>query len=499
MTIRTSGILLHPTSLPSPYGIGDLGPSARKFTDFLARAGQHYWQVLPLTPTRNEYGYSPYHSVSSFAGNLLLISPEQLVSDGFIRPADLPSPSRLGTARVAFAAASRLKSTLLDIACRRFAAMDIACRMEYERFCEREHWLDDCALYVCLRKRHGPDWRKWPRPLRNRHKRSLSVVRRELSGEIEKYRIKQFLFFNQWQSLKSYCNRQGIRIIGDLPIYLPLDCAEVWTRPDLFDLDRDGNPLAVSGVPPDYFSRTGQLWGHPLYRWDRMEKNGFQWWIDRLAHQLRLFDLIRIDHFRGLVAFWKVPAGQATAVDGQWVKAPAMALFKALIRQLGQLPVIAEDLGTITADVREIIDRFGFPGMRVLQFAFGDDFPRSAFLPHHHVRNCIVYTGTHDNNTLRGWFTNEATSLVKKNLQAYLGRKITAETVHLEMIRLALMSTADTAVVPMQDVLGLGASARMNHPGGKRHNWCWRMNADALTVRTADRLLRMAQTYGRTS
>lgn len=499
MTIRTSGILLHPTSLPSSYGIGDLGPNAREFADFLARAGQHYWQILPLTPTRAEHGHSPYHSVSSFAGNLLLISPEQLKSDGFITSADLSAASRSGVVRAAFDRAARIKSTLLGIACRRFSSVNAARRGEFERFCERHAWLDDCTLYVCLRKQHGPDWRKWPRPLRDRHQRALSATRQKMSQEIEKYKIMQFLFFRQWYSLKSYCNRQGIRIIGDLPIYLPLDGVEVWIRPDLFDLDRDKNPRHVSGVPPDYFSDTGQLWGHPLYRWERMKHNGFDWWIERLAHQLRLFDLIRIDHFRGLVGFWQVPAGDATAKNGRWVAAPASDLLDTLLKRLGRLPVIAEDLGTITPDVREIIGRYGLPGMRVLQFAFGDDFPESSFLPHNHVRNCVVYTGTHDNNTVRGWFANEATAQMKKNLSAYLGRKVSADNIHWEMIRLALMSTAATTVVPMQDVLGLSAAARMNHPGGRNTNWGWRMKPGTTTVRLAERLGRMTETYGRTS
>jgi 4-alpha-glucanotransferase len=498
MSIRTSGILLHPTSLPSDFGIGDLGPTAYRFADFLRQTRQRIWQILPLSPTLAEYGSSPYHSVSSFAGNPLLISPAQMIADGYLSESDLPQLPDFRRDRISFDPVIRFKTELLERAHRRFLSNRSSRRHAYENFCRRHDWLDDYALFVCLRNHCGRDsWTEWPQKLRDRRRSALASARRDLTVDIERCKFAQFLFFQQWQALKAYCNRRRIRICGDMPIYLPLDSAEVWTHPELFKLNRNKKPFAVSGVPPDYFSATGQLWGHPVYRWDVIRKTGYRWWIRRMTHQLKLFDLIRIDHFRGLVAYWEVPARAETAVKGKWVPAPAEDLFFQMAKAFGTLPVIAEDLGTITADVRETMAHFGFPGMRVLQFAFGDDFPDSVFLPHRHVRNCVVYTGTHDNNTTRGWFEAEAAPTVKQNLFRYLGAAVPAAALPREMIRLAMMSVAETAVIPMQDVLGLGVAARMNQPAGKADNWRWRLAPDYRTDEVVAFLGEMTQIYGR--
>jgi 4-alpha-glucanotransferase len=498
MTVRTSGILLHPTCLPGEFGIGDLGPAAYRFADFMLNTRQRIWQMLPLNPTLPEFGNSPYHSVSCFAGNPLLISPTRMIADGYLAESDLPSTPDFTRQRVDFAAVIRFKTALYEKAFRRFSSRPSSRGDAYDRFCRAREWLDDYALFICLRDRFGREsWTEWPKELRNRHPKALAAARRDLKDRIDYCKFVQFVFFQQWRRLKDYCNRRRIRIFGDMPIYPPLDSADVWAYPALFKLNRNRKPFAVSGVPPDYFSDTGQLWGHPVYRWDVMRKNGYRWWLRRMGHQLELFDSIRIDHFRGLVAYWEVPARAQTAVRGKWVPAPAEDFFKQLLKRFGRLPVIAEDLGTITADVRETMRQFGFPGMRVLQFAFGDDFPHGSFLPHRHVRNCVVYTGTHDNNTTRGWFDTEVDSQVKRNLFGYLGKAVPAASVPREMIRLAMMSVAETAIIPMQDILGLGAEARMNRPAGKGANWRWRLAADTLTEEAIGYLRDATEIYGR--
>jgi 4-alpha-glucanotransferase len=496
MNVRSSGILLHPSSLPSGCGIGDLGPSAFRFADFLAKTGQRLWQVLPLNPTEGAHGHSPYHSPSAFAGNLLLISPQALVEQGLLQESETRAGGPWPESRIAFGGVVRFKQHLLQRACERFGADgDTA---DYERFCREAGWLEDFALYAVLRRRYHPrPWFEWPRPLRDRQPRALQAARQKFKDRIRCQKILQYLFFQQWHDLKQHCNRRQIRLIGDMPIYVPLDSADVWAHRQCFRLTRGGRPLAVSGVPPDYFSATGQLWGHPVYDWEALQANGYGWWIDRMQQHLRLYDLTRIDHFRGLVAYWEVPARAETAVNGRWVPAPAEDFFDRLTKRFGPLPVIAEDLGTITAEVREVIRRYGFPGMRVLLFAFGDDFPHGSFLPHRHEPNCVVYTGTHDNNTVRGWFEQEADQKTKRNLVRYLGRDVPVEELHWELIRLAMMSTAETVIVPLQDVLGLGSEARMNRPARRRDNWRWRFEWDALDSETTDRLRDMTETYGR--
>ena len=496
MGIRASGILLHPSSLPSAYGIGDVGDSAFRFADFLESTGQRLWQVLPLNATTGAHGHSPYHAPSAFAGDPLLIDPQPLIRQGLLKASEAQPPT-IGVAanRVVFREVIRIKQGLLRKACERFAKLGDT--SDFQRFIHGKVWLDDFALYAALRIHHRRAWHQWPSPLRRRQPEALREARQRFAGIIRFHKIVQDLFHQQWFALKQYCHRRRIRLIGDMPLYVPLDSADVWAHPHLFKLNEDGRPTAVSGVPPDYFSATGQLWGHPVYDWPALTSDHYAWWIDRMQHHLRLCDITRIDHFRGLVAYWEVPADAETAVGGRWVPAPVDDFFSQLIKRFGALPVIAEDLGTITPDVREVMGRCGFPGMRVLLFAFGDDFPDSSFLPHHHATNAVVYTGTHDNNTVRGWFETEADAQARRNLFRYLGREITAAQLPWELIRLALMSTADTAIIPLQDILGLGAEARMNTPAKPDGNWRWRFTWPVLTAETADRLREMTEIYGR--
>ena len=496
MSIRGSGILLHPTSLPGPFGIGDLGPAAFRFADFLAESEQRCWQVLPLNPVEPQFGGSPYHSVSPFAGNPLLISPEQLVSDGWLHRDEIGKHPRFSADRIDFAAVAEFKSALFTQAFERFAAGEPP--RSYRRFCEQTNWLGDFALFMALKQQQQAPWQRWPKGLRDRRPASLQRACDQLQETVEYQKFLQYLFFEQWQVLKTYCNRRQIQIIGDMPIYLPFDSVDVWVHPRQYKLKADKTPRVVSGVPPDYFSETGQLWGHPVYDWNVLQQEGYRWWIERIARSLDFFDLIRIDHFRGLVAYWEVPAAAKTAQEGRWVEVPAEDFFKQLLKRFGRLPVIAEDLGTISADVREVMQQFELPGMRVLLFAFGDDFPHGAFLPHNHVKDCLLYTGTHDNNTVKGWFEQEADRQTRTNLFRYLGRRINAVEAPWELIRLAMMSIADTVVIPMQDLLGLGAEARMNRPATGEGNWQWRLAENAITGQLVERLREVTTTYGRT-
>ncbi len=496
MSLRSSGVLLHPTSLPSGHGIGGLGESAYRFADFLAKSGQHFWQILPLNPTDGKNSHSPYHSVSAFAGNPLMICPEILMREGLLEKSELRTAVDFPEDKVDFKNVIAYKTELLELARRRFFSTKD--RREYRRFCENESWLDDYALFTSLKERFGDvSWTKWPAELRDRDPDALQSAAVELKDRIQLHRFLQFIFFKQWRALKNYCNRRDIRIIGDTPIYQPLDSSDVWSHPQLYKLDDNKEPLAVSGAPPDYFSETGQLWGHPVYRWKSHRKDRYKWWMDRIAQNMSLYDMVRIDHFRGLVGYWEIAAGDETALNGQWVPGPGNEFFDRLVNRFGRLPVIAEDLGEITADVREIIRHYELPGMRVLLFAFGDDFPKSSFLPHHHIRNCVVYTGTHDNNTVRGWIENEADKTTKRNLYRYLGREVKNDELPREMIRIAMQSTADTAIIPMQDILGLGQESRMNHPAIDKNNWLWRMKPGAASPDTAAKLSEVTTTFDR--
>lgn len=497
MNRRSSGILMHLTSLPGPFGIGDMGPQAYRFADFLAQSKQSFWQILPLTPVDLDHNSSPYHSPSAFAGNPLLISPERLVRDGLLDEADLAALPDLPAGRVDFSAVSACKEELFERVYDRFQARGVD--DDFDRFCHRNAgWLDDFVLFDALQSYYGADpWNKWPAKIRNRDPKALLKVQSELAESLNKRRFVQYIFYRQWRDLRRYCRQKQIQIIGDMPIYLPYDSADVWRHPQLFKLGKYKRPRRVSGVPPDYFSDTGQLWGHPVYNWKVLQKKDYAWWIQRLGHQLELFDMVRIDHFRGLVAYWEVSAAAKTAIHGEWIPVPVDDFFGKITRHFACLPIIAEDLGTITADVREIMRRYRLPGMRVLLFAFGDDFPEGAFLPHNHIRHCFVYTGTHDNNTVKGWFENEAGEKAKKRLSSYIGRNISAAGISWAMIRLAMMSVADTAIIPMQDLLGLGAEARMNDPSKAKGNWLWRLENDPMTKKLTGRLRKMTETYGR--
>jgi 4-alpha-glucanotransferase len=498
MNPRGSGILLHITSLPSPYGIGDLGPEAFRFVDFLAAAQQSYWQVLPLTPTDPISGNSPYSSVSAFAGNPLLISPDLLLETGDLKEEDLPPIPPFPQGRCDFCSVIPYKRHILHNAYERFQREGKG-KAAYETFCgENAHWLEDFALYRVIKNHHqGKAWGDWERGVRDRNPLSLDPLRTRFAQELEREKFFQYLFFRQWFSLKAYAQSKKIRFMGDIPIYVNYDSADVWANPQFFKLDEDRKPRSVAGVPPDYFSQTGQRWGNPIYRWDLLEKSGFEWWLRRMAHNLRLFDLLRIDHFRGFVAYWEIPAEEETAIRGQWVPAPANSFFRTLLQHFPARSLIAEDLGVITPDVKEIMERFGFPGMRVLQFAFGGELATHPFLPHNYVPRCIAYPGTHDNNTLRGWFEHEATTDERKNVFRYLGREISAEDLPREMIRLLMMSVAETVISPLQDILGLGAEARMNRPSIPLGNWEWRLKPSQLREEHEEMLLEMTSIYGR--
>ena len=498
MNKRGSGILLHITSLPSPYGIGDLGPGAYRFADFLAENRQSYWQILPLSPTAEAYGNSPYSSVSTFAGNTLLISPDFLVRDGLVSAGEIDSRPSFSDGRCDYSGAILYKERLLARAYQGFSASGMN-RDRFIHFCEDQaSWLDTYALFVAIKRRMGgKSWSEWPRGLRDRAADEIERIRTECAADIEKEKFGQFLFFSQWYALKKYCNARGVQMMGDMPIYVSYDSADVWANTDIFKLDGEKRPLMLSGVPPDYFSATGQLWGNPVYNWDALRSTGYAWWIDRLGHILTLHDVVRIDHFRGLIAYWEVPAHEKNAVNGQWVRVPVDDFFNALFKRFFSLPILAEDLGVITPDVREAVRRFGFPGMKVLLFAFGEDNPMHIYLPHTFERNFVVYTGTHDNNTARGWFDHEARPEDRARLFRYIGREVQPEEVNWELVRLAMASIADISIVPMQDVLGLGQEAQMNRPSIATGNWEWRLLPAQLADAIGRRLRSLTETYGR--
>ncbi|MEO8573545.1 MAG: 4-alpha-glucanotransferase [Pyrinomonadaceae bacterium] len=487
---RGSGILLHPTSLPGEYGIGDLGPQAFKFVDFLAEAKQMYWQILPLGPTG--WGDSPYASFSAFAGNTLLISPERLTEDGLLE-VDSQQPGNRSE-RVDYGAVYESKSLMLRRAFESWRGTD---RSGFETFTgENNGWLEDYALYRAIKasQDHKP-WFEWDDRLKLRDENALSEARQDLSDELLAEKIYQFLFFKQWSELKEYANGKGVKIVGDVPIFVALDSADVWRHPDQFKLNPDGSPKVVSGVPPDYFSKTGQLWGNPIYDWDAMRTEGFSWWIDRVRCTLKTVDILRVDHFRGFAGAWEVPGGNPTAEHGEWVDAPGRELFTALKNAFGELPFWVEDLGLVTPEVEALRDDFEFPGMRILQFAFGGDALNDA-LPHNYIRNCIVYTGTHDNDTVVGWWNSlPPYSDARKFCEKYLSTD--GHEVNWELIRAAWASVADMAVAPLQDVLGRDNEARMNLPSSTSGNWQWRFGEGDLTDEVVSRLKELTEIYGR--
>ena len=495
MGTRSAGLLLHVTSVPGPGEAGTLGPEAHAFLGWAADAGQRVWQVLPIGPTGA--GWSPYDSPSAHAGNPLLISCDALTTDGLLRPAELdPAPGEVPRS-ADLAAAARRATRALTLAHARFRsgqAPGLAQPWEAFRADPRfSSWLPDWALFAALREHHGgAAWPAWDEELRDRHPAALAAAARALAERVEFHGFVQFLFFRQLDALSAAARRRGVRLMGDVPIYVALDSADVWAHRHLFDLDGQGRPRAVAGVPPDYFSATGQRWGNPLYRWEAHAAEGYRWWAERLRTAFAAFDLVRIDHFRGFAGYWEIPASEPTAVRGRWAPGPGEALFTALRGALGDVPIVAEDLGMITPDVVELRRHGGFPGMKVLQFAFADaDGPH---LPHNYTRDTVVYTGTHDNDTTRGWF-EAADEPQRHRALDYLG--CAPADVPWAMIRAAHTSVAELAIVPAQDLLALGSEARMNVPATTTGNWTWRLASDALRPETAERLHRLTHLSGR--
>lgn len=497
MKRRGSGILLHITSLPGRFGIGDLGPKAYEFADFLCVTKQRYWQILPLNPTDSRHGSSPYHSRSAFACNPLLISPEFLHQDGWLGSYCLDDAPDFRIDRVEYDVVTAWKDDLLHKAYENFMGKEG--NEEYSLFVEKNsEWLDDYTLFTVLRHHfRGMIWADWPEEFRDRHRDALEWTRHKYRDGITKLSFLQYVFFKQWFSLRTYCNNRGLKIIGDLPIYVVYDSSDVWANPDMFNLGPDKKPVTVAGVPPDYFSDTGQLWGNPVYRWDILKERDFRWWIERIRHNLNLYDFIRIDHFRGFAGYWEIPAQETNAIRGRWVQAPGKEFFSRVTSEFSELPLIAEDLGVITPDVEELRRDFNFPGMKILLFAFGEDLPTNPYAPHNLERNCLLYTGTHDNNTARGWFVNETTPEMKERIFRYLGRELFDENIHWELIRLAMMSVADTVIFPLQDVLGLGQETRMNRPATENGNWEWRLDPELIKSSIADDLRGMTEIYRR--
>ena len=493
---RSSGILLHPTSFPSRFGVGDMGIEAYRFIDFLVESDQQYWQILPLGPTG--YGNSPYSCYSAMAGNPMLISPEILRDEQLVTDEDLANWPEFSLDTVEFERAVALKLPLLKKACENFKAKASPVQQrEFSAFCESKHtWLEDYALFMALKNSFGGvSWNNWEPEIAHRKPEVLDKWREQLNTEIYYYKYIQFEFFRQWTELKRYANLRDIKIIGDIPIYVAHDSADVWSHPEIFCLDEEtGEPALMAGVPPDYFSSTGQLWGNPVYNWEKLQANNFQWWVQRFEAIFDYVDVTRIDHFRGFEAYWAVKRGQENAIEGEWIQAPGIALLEVINEKFGNLPIIAEDLGVITPEVEALRDRFEFPGMKILQFAFGAG-PGDPFLPFNYDRNCVVYTGTHDNDTTVGWF-NQLQHYEREEVYRYLGC-IDPQGIHWSLIRMGWSSIANLAVVPFQDLLGLGTDARMNFPGKAEGNWGWRYRAEALNWDMRDRLKTITYICGR--
>ncbi len=503
---RSSGVLLHPTSLPGGHGIGDFGPEAYRFLDFLHSAGQKLWQVLPLNPTG--YADSPFQCFSASAGNPLLISLDQLAEQGILTRTDLQSVPAFPLETVDYGAVARFKMPLLQKAARNFLANASAdSRRDFEEFTHlHASWLDDFALFMAVKEDHNNvAWTQWHADIATRQPDAMRRNREKLASAIKAQKFFQYVFFQQWQKLRAYGRERNIRIIGDVPIYVAHDSADVWANPQFFLLDERGIPLKIAGVPPDYFSATGQCWGNPIYNWPLLKQTRFQWWVERLRAALRLYDFIRIDHFRGFEAYWEVPGRETTAVNGRWVKAPGAELFSVLREEFGDLPIIAENLGVITPEVEALRHEFGLPGMAILQFAFGNDPQAPTFKPHNYVRNLVAYTGTHDNDTVVGWWnssgagdsTRTAEDVAKEHAhaRAYLG--FTDEPVNWVLIRAIMASVANIAIMPMQDILGLGSEARMNLPGMPSGYWKWRMKHGVASTEIAATLKNFAILYDR--
>jgi 4-alpha-glucanotransferase len=515
---RASGVLLHPTCLPGPHGCGDFGPAAFHFVDWLVAAKQKLWQILPLGGIGP--GNSPYMSSSAFAGNLLLIDLAELQQRGWLDEEDLLPDAAFSDSRVDFGAVVPWRMARLEKAAARFAKTHLSAQQtsqadyqtdqnaqaaqgaqaDFSAFCaEQAGWLDDYALFMALVEHHGwRDWCDWPAPLANRAPQALRQARAEHAGRIAFWQFVQWRFFRQWAGLRAYANERGVKIVGDAPIFIAYQSAEVWARQELFELDDEGRATVVAGVPPDFFSATGQRWGNPLYRWSAHAAEGYAWWIERMRHTTQLVDIVRIDHFRGFAAYWEIPADEANAIRGRWLPGPGSALFEAIEAALGTLPIIAEDLGIITPDVTALREEFALPGMRILQFAFGEggfEDNLNTYLPHNYERNTVVYTGTHDNDTTQGWW-QEASPAMRRQVLDYLGSDDGAD-IHWQLIRAAYASVADMAIHPLQDVLGLDGAHRMNLPGKGEGYWEWRFTWDQVEPMHAQRLARFARLYRR--
>ena len=498
--MRSAGILLPVTSLPSRFGIGDFGPEAMKFGKFLHDAGQKIWQVLPMTTIDPGCGNSPYSPTSAFAGNHLLVSPEILADEGMITADELEKLSAKydfakNPEKVDYESARAFKTEILNAAHKRYMKGSTS---DFKTFIAGTEWLEDFALFSVIKQVNGgAAWYEWPDDLKHRDPEAIRRFKAEYSDEISRQEFYQYIFFRQVKALHKYLNELEIEIVGDMPLYVTRDCADVWQNPSQFDIDEDLNPVTVAGVPPDYFSATGQLWGNPCYNWPEMEKDGFTWWIHRLKNLLAMFDRIRIDHFRGLVAYWAVPFGEDTAKNGEWIDVPYEKFFAALKENFPSMPFWAENLGIITPDVEEVRKDYNLPGMLVLHFAFGNPAD-NPYAPHNHTRDSVVYTGTHDNNTSRGWFENDASEEEINNFASYIGRGVMDGYIFAsEVTRLAVSSVADTAIIPMQDYLRLGADSRINVPSTPSGNWAWRMRSDAIPDGLADRINAACKLYGR--
>ncbi|MEO5600050.1 MAG: 4-alpha-glucanotransferase [Cyclobacteriaceae bacterium] len=496
---RGAGILLHISSLPSSFGIGDMGPEAERFAEFLNQSGQRYWQLLPLNPTGEDQAFSPYSAVSSMAGNTLLISPEKMASDGLISPHDLKKFQVNNSGKVNYKEAELVRDVLFERGFRTFLS-DGTTHLPFREFCKREaYWLDDYATYVVIKDQHeNKPWYEWPTAYKQRQPKTVGDVNRFHMERINKAKWLQYIFDKQWRELKIFCNNLNVLLFGDLPFYVSYDSADVWANPHIFKLDNARNMAGIAGVPPDYFNAKGQMWGMPVFRWDVLKKKGYSWWIDRIRKNFELFDLVRLDHFRAFVSFWEVPAGEKTAVNGKWQRGPGHDFFNTVFQKLGKLPFIAEDLGDVDAAVYALRDEFNFPGMKVLQFAFGDNMTTSDYIPHNYTPNFVAYTGTHDNNTTVGWWLKDTKQDTRANLKQYVDEQgISQNTIHLVLSKMAYSSVANTVILPLQDVLGLDETARMNLPASAKGNWLWRLKPGQLLPIFKNQLMKLARLYNR--
>ena len=494
---RKAGILLPITSLASSFGIGDLGPESKKFIGFLRRARQTYWQILPLNPISEQQAFSPYSSISSFAGNILLISPELLAAEGWLSKNALREHIVWPTGSVRYNEATYIRKNLFNVAYGNFKKSKS--QGSFKIFCTQEsYWLDDFARYVILKEQQSQKpWYAWPEPYRARDKIAMAKFSEDFYEPIRYVKWQQFIFFQQWFALKRYANGLGIKMFGDLPFYVSYDSADVWSHPDIFSIDKKGKMEKIAGVPPDYFNKNGQLWGMPVFKWDVLEKSNYDWWLRRIRKNMELFDLLRLDHFRAFAGYWEVPANEKTAIRGKWKSGPGITFFQFLKEKLGTLPFVAEDLGDINEAVHTLRKHFNLPGMKVLQFAFGDSMPQSDYIPHNYRDDFFVYTGTHDNNTTRGWFRQNASKKEKEHVSKYVGRTVSEKNIHLELSRLAYSSVAKTVILPIQDVLGLNEKGRINTPATTENNWSWRLHENDLTLQAADQLSEWSTLFNR--